>query len=230
MPAKVLSPREAWSDKEDYDATRIKLAGMFKDNFTKFVKVRARTNPASLTLCHNNCFTACLFLTLVHKTTFPRSARCAFRRSTPVKPLAQRPVLLPSSTHNPSSCTTVQAGFQRRRDANTHIHITKLTQQFDFSPQELRREARNVMCAYVLQVNGCSGWCVCVNACRTQLVVCEPPLFPPLPPPPLCFGFPHAALSCAAPPLPLFCIPHAVLGSASTCYICTDCGTTAGCD
>lgn len=41
VPAKVLNPREAWSDKEGYDATRVKLAGMFKDNFTKFVKVRA---------------------------------------------------------------------------------------------------------------------------------------------------------------------------------------------
>ncbi|CAN0063027.1 unnamed protein product [Ectocarpus sp. 4 AP-2014] len=38
VPAKVLNPREAWSDKEGYDATRTKLAGMFKDNFTKFVK------------------------------------------------------------------------------------------------------------------------------------------------------------------------------------------------
>lgn len=40
VPAKVLNPREAWSDKRGYDATRTKLAGMFKDNFTKFVKVR----------------------------------------------------------------------------------------------------------------------------------------------------------------------------------------------
>lgn len=40
VPAKVLNPREAWSDKDGYDATRTKLAGMFKDNFTKFVKVR----------------------------------------------------------------------------------------------------------------------------------------------------------------------------------------------
>ncbi|CAM9288755.1 unnamed protein product [Ectocarpus sp. 6 AP-2014] len=38
VPAKVLNPREAWSDKKGYDATRTKLAGMFKDNFTKFVK------------------------------------------------------------------------------------------------------------------------------------------------------------------------------------------------
>lgn len=40
VPSKVLNPRDAWSDKESYDSTRTKLAGMFKDNFTKFVKVR----------------------------------------------------------------------------------------------------------------------------------------------------------------------------------------------
>ena len=40
VPSKVLNPRDAWSDKESYDTTRPKLAGMFKDNFTKFVKVR----------------------------------------------------------------------------------------------------------------------------------------------------------------------------------------------
>lgn len=40
VPSEVLNPREAWSDKAGYDATRIKLAGMFKDNYTKFVKVR----------------------------------------------------------------------------------------------------------------------------------------------------------------------------------------------
>ncbi|CAM9379318.1 unnamed protein product [Ascophyllum nodosum] len=38
VPSEVLNPREAWSDKESYDATRSKLAGMFKKNFTKFVK------------------------------------------------------------------------------------------------------------------------------------------------------------------------------------------------
>ena len=40
VPSKVLNPRDAWSDKASYDTTRTKLAGMFKDNFTKFVKVR----------------------------------------------------------------------------------------------------------------------------------------------------------------------------------------------
>nr|AIT70078.1 phosphoenolpyruvate carboxykinase [Ishige okamurae] len=38
VPAQVLNPRAAWSDKEKYDNTRIKLAGMFKDNFKKFIK------------------------------------------------------------------------------------------------------------------------------------------------------------------------------------------------
>lgn len=41
VPGKVLNPREAWSDKEGYDTTRTKLAGMFKENFGKFVKVRS---------------------------------------------------------------------------------------------------------------------------------------------------------------------------------------------
>lgn len=40
VPSKVLNPREAWSDKASYDATRTKLGDMFKNNFTKFVKVR----------------------------------------------------------------------------------------------------------------------------------------------------------------------------------------------
>lgn len=39
VPAKVLNPRDAWSDKSAYDETQNKLAGMFKNNFTKFVKV-----------------------------------------------------------------------------------------------------------------------------------------------------------------------------------------------
>nr|AIT70089.1 phosphoenolpyruvate carboxykinase [Sargassum horneri] len=38
VPSKVLNPREAWSDKASYDATRTKLGDMFKNNFTKFVK------------------------------------------------------------------------------------------------------------------------------------------------------------------------------------------------
>ena len=40
VPFNVLKPREAWSDKESYNTTRTKLAGMFNANFTKFVKVR----------------------------------------------------------------------------------------------------------------------------------------------------------------------------------------------
>lgn len=38
IDSKVLNPREAWSDKDAYDAQRLKLAGMFKKNFTKYVK------------------------------------------------------------------------------------------------------------------------------------------------------------------------------------------------
>lgn len=44
VPSKVLNPREAWTDKESYDATRTKLADMFKKNFTKFVKVMMHTS------------------------------------------------------------------------------------------------------------------------------------------------------------------------------------------
>lgn len=44
VPAKVLDPRKAWDDKAEYDDTRQKLAGMFKNNFTKFVKVSPRND------------------------------------------------------------------------------------------------------------------------------------------------------------------------------------------
>jgi len=38
VPADVLNPRNTWSDKSAYDAQAQKLAGMFRDNFTKFEK------------------------------------------------------------------------------------------------------------------------------------------------------------------------------------------------
>jgi phosphoenolpyruvate carboxykinase (ATP) len=36
VPADVLIPRKTWSDKASYDATARKLAGLFRDNFTKY--------------------------------------------------------------------------------------------------------------------------------------------------------------------------------------------------
>ena len=32
----VCNPRDAWSDKDAYDAQASKLAGMFKENFVKY--------------------------------------------------------------------------------------------------------------------------------------------------------------------------------------------------
>jgi phosphoenolpyruvate carboxykinase (ATP) len=36
VPAEVLNPRDAWTDKEAYDRTARKLAGMFRENFRRF--------------------------------------------------------------------------------------------------------------------------------------------------------------------------------------------------
>jgi phosphoenolpyruvate carboxykinase (ATP) len=36
VPAEILVPRNAWTDKTAYDATAKKLAGLFKDNFNKY--------------------------------------------------------------------------------------------------------------------------------------------------------------------------------------------------
>jgi len=36
VPANVCNPRDAWSDKDAYDAQASKLAGMFKENFVKY--------------------------------------------------------------------------------------------------------------------------------------------------------------------------------------------------
>ena len=36
VPANVCNPRDAWSDKDAYDAQATKLAEMFKENFVKY--------------------------------------------------------------------------------------------------------------------------------------------------------------------------------------------------
>lgn len=36
VPAEILNPRDTWQDKDQYDATAQKLAGLFRDNFGKY--------------------------------------------------------------------------------------------------------------------------------------------------------------------------------------------------
>lgn len=36
VPAEILNPRDTWEDKDEYDATAQKLAGLFRDNFGKY--------------------------------------------------------------------------------------------------------------------------------------------------------------------------------------------------
>ena len=38
VPSEVLDPRSTWSDGAAYDAQAGKLAGMFRENFTKFAE------------------------------------------------------------------------------------------------------------------------------------------------------------------------------------------------
>jgi ATP-dependent phosphoenolpyruvate carboxykinase len=37
VPSDILNPRDAWADKAAYDAARTKLAGMFQENYSKYV-------------------------------------------------------------------------------------------------------------------------------------------------------------------------------------------------
>ncbi|NQZ01471.1 MAG: phosphoenolpyruvate carboxykinase (ATP) [Bdellovibrionales bacterium] len=41
VEASVLNPRNTWQDKDEYDATLLKLASMFKENFEKFTDVES---------------------------------------------------------------------------------------------------------------------------------------------------------------------------------------------
>lgn len=61
VASKVLIPRDAWSDKASYDATRSKLAGMFKENFVKFVTVRPQKYPAQPSIFDNFSFHTVIF-------------------------------------------------------------------------------------------------------------------------------------------------------------------------
>ena len=37
VDSNILNPRNAWTDKDDFDATAMKLAGMFIENFKKYM-------------------------------------------------------------------------------------------------------------------------------------------------------------------------------------------------
>ncbi|OIN60524.1 phosphoenolpyruvate carboxykinase (ATP) [Arsenicibacter rosenii] len=53
VPAEILNPGDTWQDKDDYDATAQKLAGLFRDNFGKYeafandeIRAGGPVNPA----------------------------------------------------------------------------------------------------------------------------------------------------------------------------------------
>ena len=47
VPAEILVPRNTWADKQSYAATARKLAGLFRDNFTKYAEgTSAEVNAA----------------------------------------------------------------------------------------------------------------------------------------------------------------------------------------
>lgn len=49
VDSKILNPRDLWTNKEDYDATAGKLAGMFKENFKRFSNIEKGQPFAAVT-------------------------------------------------------------------------------------------------------------------------------------------------------------------------------------